>query len=268
MIQTSSKARSAVSARKLPGLVREMERSVDALLGADAAAARVRRYVADHDAPPDDRSAFERLCTVIFAQGIGFATIASKADAFRAAFRDFDVAAVASLSPDDERELAQAPIVRNKAKIAACIQNARRWQEAAVDGHSYLARIAATAASDDPLGGWPALVAMLGKDFVRLGESTTRQVLKRWCFFTTMAHPGVRRVLERLGLCTASDAGPVVQRVLGKAAERLGRDPYAVEAVLALFAGMGPCGKTPACGTCSLSDRCPSSTPSAARRDV
>ena len=260
MIQSSSRTRAAVSARKLPTLLREIERAVDAVLGADEAAVRIRRYVADHDAPADDRQAFERLCAVIFAQGIGFETVAAKAEALRAAFAGFDPAAVAAFSPSAEGALRQAPIIRNPAKIAACVENARRWTAAAQAQGTYLARVAQTAAADDAPGGWPALAQAMADGFVRLGDTASRQVLKRWGFFTTLAHPGARRVLVRLGIVGEPDGDPVVQRVIGKVAERLGRDAYAVEAVLALFAGIGPCKKAPACTSCVLSDRCPSST--------
>src|SRR5690242_12897345 len=77
MIATSSTAKRAGDSRKLATLVRHVERSVDSALGADDAAARVRRYVAEHDAPPDDRVAFARLCTVVFAQGIGYEAVVS-----------------------------------------------------------------------------------------------------------------------------------------------------------------------------------------------
>ncbi len=258
MIVTSSKAKSAVSARRLVTTLRQIERSVDGDLGTDEVAARVRRYIADHDAPADDRSAFERLCTVIFAQGIGFSAVAGKAEAHREAFAGFDPAAVARFDDAAQRRLLQAPIIRNRAKIAACVENARRWCELAAEDGTYLARIARIAAGDDPAQGWPILLRSVTADHVRLGESTARQVLKRWGFFTAHAHPGARRALERLGFVATDESAPSVQRMLGRAAEKLGRDPYAVEALLALFAGAGPCAKTPACGRCVLSERCPS----------
>ena len=104
---------------------------------------------------------------------------------------------------------------------------------------------------------------MLRADFVHLGESTAGQVLKRMGFFTAFTHPGARRVIERLGFTHADTPAPAVQRLVGAAAARLGRDPYAVEATLALFGGIGPCKKKPACDTCELADRCPSANVSA-----
>jgi hypothetical protein len=49
-----------------------------------------------------------------------------------------------------------------------------------------------------------------------------------------------------------------VQLAIGAIAHQLGRDPYAVEAVLALFAALGPCRVRPQCDECALADRCPS----------
>ena len=72
-----------------------------------------------------------------------------------------------------------------------------------------------------------------------------------------------KRLYERLGFVTADASTPAFQKLLGSAAHRLGRDPYALEATLALFAGIGPCKKKPACDACELADRCPSANVSA-----
>lgn len=263
MIATSARAKRAGDSRKLSTLLRHIERSVDSALGADAAATRIRRYVAEHDAPPDDRVAFARLCTVIFAQGIGYDAVTSRAAAFEEAFSGFRPDAVAAYDDDRVSALLSAPIIRNAAKINACVENARRWVALASEHGTYLGRIANAAAADDPAAGWTALNEVLRTDFVHLGESTAGQVLKRVGFYTAFAHPGARRVVERLGFANADAAPAAVQKLIGAAAARLGRDPYAVEAALALFAAIGPCKKKPACDACELADRCPSADVSA-----
>lgn len=263
MIATSARAKRAGDSRKLSTLVRHIERAVDSDLGADEAAARVRRYVAEHDAPPDDRVAFSRLCTVVFAQGIGYEAVTSRAAGFEEAFSGFRPDAVAAYDDARVEALLTAPIVRNAAKIKACVENARRWVALANEHGTYLGRIANAAAGDDPATGWPALNGVLQGDFVHLGESTAGQVLKRIGFFTAFAHPGARRVVERLGFVNVDTSAPTVQKLIGAAAARLGRDPYAVEATLALFGGVGPCKKKPACDACELADRCPSANVSA-----
>ena len=258
MIATSSKARAAGTARKLATLVRHVDRSVDRAIGSDEVAARVRRYVGEHDAPSDDRIAFARLCTVVFAQGLGYDIVLKKSAELHASFDGFDPGSVARY--DDARVLAllDAPIVKNAAKIRACVENAKRWCALAQQHGSYLGRVASIAATDDPVAGWHALADAVRGDFVHVGESAARQTLKRWGFFTAFVHPGARRSMERLGMIDAATDGPAVQRLIGGAAHRLGRDPYAVEAAFALFAGLGPCRKTPKCSECGLADRCPS----------
>ena len=258
MIATSSKALGAGAARKLATLVRHVDRSIDHGIGSDEVANRVRRYVGEHDAPPDDRAAFSRLCIVVFAQGIGYDVVLAKAAEFRAAFEDFEPTLVAHYDDARIAALLEAPIVRNAAKIRACIENAKRWCELAQQHGTYLGRVALIAATDDPISGWLALSDAVRGDFVHIGDSAARQTLKRWGFFTAFVHPGARRSIERLGLIDATSDGPAVQRLIGGAAHRLGRDPYAVEAAFALFAGLGPCRKTPKCGECALADRCPS----------
>jgi DNA-3-methyladenine glycosylase I len=73
-----------------------------------------------------DRAMFERLTLEAFQSGLSWLIILRKRPAFRAAFAGFDPAAVAAFSPRDvDRLLADAGIVRNRAKIEAAIANAR-----------------------------------------------------------------------------------------------------------------------------------------------
>src|ERR1700691_1016883 len=73
----------------------------------------------------DDRGLFERLCLEAFQSGLSWLTILRKRENFRAAFAGFDIAAVAAFGPADvERLLADAGIIRNRAKINAAITNA------------------------------------------------------------------------------------------------------------------------------------------------
>jgi DNA-3-methyladenine glycosylase I len=73
-----------------------------------------------------DRAIFERLCLEAFQSGLSWMTILRKRENFRAAFAGFDIASVAAFGEDDVRRLlADAGIVRNRAKVAAAIANAR-----------------------------------------------------------------------------------------------------------------------------------------------
>ena len=76
-----------------------------------------------------ERELFERLTLEAFQSGLSWLTILRKRPAFRAAFAGFSIDAVAEFGADDEaRLLAAAGIVRNRAKIAAAIGNARAAQ--------------------------------------------------------------------------------------------------------------------------------------------
>jgi len=252
----TGKKNGAGTAKRAASLMRDVERSVDGLLGADEASRRCRRYVADHDAPADDPTAYSRLCMVVFAQGLGFGAVESKLDSFVEAFDGFAPERVALFDEERIARVLQSPIIRNEAKVRACVENARRWMAAAGDG-TYLGRVAQIAADDDAAGGWPALTAELQKDFARLGDTAARQTLKRWGFFTAFAHPGSRRVIERLELVDAADSPAAAQCFVGSVARVIGRDPYQVEATLALFASLGPCKRQPECDECPLAERCP-----------
>jgi DNA-3-methyladenine glycosylase I len=77
-----------------------------------------------------DDALFERLCLEAFQSGLAWITILRKRPAFRSAFAGFAIDAVADFGADDEaRLMADAGIVRNRAKIAAAINNARVAQQ-------------------------------------------------------------------------------------------------------------------------------------------
>jgi DNA-3-methyladenine glycosylase I len=73
-----------------------------------------------------DDALYERLCLEAFQSGLSWLTILRKRPGFRLAFADFRIEAVADFDERDvERLLADASIVRNRAKIEASINNAR-----------------------------------------------------------------------------------------------------------------------------------------------
>jgi DNA-3-methyladenine glycosylase I len=82
----------------------------------------------------DDRELFERLALESFQAGLSWSTILHKRDAFRIAFSGFDPAIVARFDDADRsRLMADAGIVRNRAKIDATIANARAVADLDVD---------------------------------------------------------------------------------------------------------------------------------------
>jgi len=73
----------------------------------------------------DDVELFERLALESFQAGLSWSTILRKRESFRAAFQGFDPRVVAGFDDTDRvRLMADAGIVRNRAKIDATIGNA------------------------------------------------------------------------------------------------------------------------------------------------
>lgn len=74
----------------------------------------------------DEHGVFERLSLEAFQSGLSWATVLTKRPAFREAFAQFDPVTVASFDDADiGRLLADARIIRNRAKVLATIDNAR-----------------------------------------------------------------------------------------------------------------------------------------------
>ena len=92
-------------------------------------------YLAYHDDEwgvpiQDPDRLFELLCLEGAQAGLAWITILRKRDGYRAAFDGFDARRIAAYTDADrERLMADAGIVRNRAKIAAFIGNARAWLE-------------------------------------------------------------------------------------------------------------------------------------------
>jgi DNA-3-methyladenine glycosylase I len=108
---------------------------VDLVVGEDRLArcawgAKSPEYVSYHDLEwgrpvRDDNGLFEKITLEAFQSGLSWLTILRKRDAFRAAFDGFDIERVARYGEADiNRLLADAGIVRNRAKIEAAVRNA------------------------------------------------------------------------------------------------------------------------------------------------
>ncbi|MFI7346786.1 DNA-3-methyladenine glycosylase I [Streptomyces sp. NPDC049936] len=88
-------------------------------------------YVTYHDeewgrAVHGDDALYERLSLEAFQSGLSWITILRRRAGFRAAFAGFAIADVAAFTDEDrERLLADAGIIRNRAKIDATLANAR-----------------------------------------------------------------------------------------------------------------------------------------------
>ncbi|WP_344460592.1 DNA-3-methyladenine glycosylase I [Kitasatospora kazusensis] len=73
-----------------------------------------------------DQALFERISLEAFQSGLSWITILRRREGFRAAFAGFEIAKVAAYGPEDaERLLQDEGIIRNRAKIAATVANAK-----------------------------------------------------------------------------------------------------------------------------------------------
>jgi len=129
----------------------------------------------------DDRRLFEKLCLEGFQSGLSWLTILKKRESFRAAFRGFDLEAVARFGARDvARLLGDAGIVRHRGKIESTINNARRARELAEGKRSlaaYFWSFEPPPADRPKRLTWPVLLTMattpastaLGKDLKKRG---------------------------------------------------------------------------------------------------
>ncbi|MCX5416437.1 DNA-3-methyladenine glycosylase I [Streptomyces sp. NBC_00059] len=155
-------------------------------------------YLAYHDTEwgrpvHGDDHLFERLCLEAFQSGLSWLTILRRREGFRSAFSGFKISAVAEFTDaDKERLLADAGIIRNRAKIDATLANAKvlaGWGEGELDAliWSY-APDPATRPAPRTLGDVPAvtpestaLAKELKKRSIRFVGPTTAYALMQAC---------------------------------------------------------------------------------------
>ena len=86
----------------------------------------------------DDSALLERLALEINQAGLSWILILKRKDAFRMAFEGFDVDKVAAYGEQDvARLMGDAGIIRNRLKVNAVIENARRIQGLRVEFGSF-----------------------------------------------------------------------------------------------------------------------------------
>ena len=145
----------------------------------------------------DDRRLFEKLSLEGFMSGLSWLTILRKRDAFREAFADFDPEVVAGFDHDDEqRLLADSRIVRNRAKIAATINNARRCRDLRVEFGSLAAYV--WGFEPPPRTGLLDRSALMGIKFSPEAAAMSKDLRKRgWAF---VGPTTVYSFMEAMGL--------------------------------------------------------------------
>ncbi len=99
----------------------------------------------------DEVGLLERLCLEGFQSGLSWLTILRKRPAFREAFSGFEPEALAGMGDDDvARLVADARIVRNRAKIEATLANGRATLALRASGSSLARVVWAHRAEDRP----------------------------------------------------------------------------------------------------------------------
>ncbi|MGW5271133.1 DNA-3-methyladenine glycosylase I [Streptomyces sp. NPDC004044] len=155
-------------------------------------------YLAYHDTEwgrpvHGDDALFERLCLEAFQSGLSWLTILRRREGFRSAFAGFKIPAVAEFTDaDKERLLADAGIIRNRAKIEATLANAKvlaDWPDGELDARIWsYAPDPATRPAPRTLGDVPAVTpesTALAKDLKKRGlrfiGPTTAYALMQAC---------------------------------------------------------------------------------------
>lgn len=141
----------------------------------------------------DERALFERLSLEIFQAGLSWLIVLKKRPGLRAAFDQFEPDVVAAYGEADlARLLADPRIIRNRRKVAAVIENARRVQ--------------ALRTAHGSFAGWLAAHHPLAKDeWVRLFKRT----------FVFMGAEVVNEFLMSIGTLPGAhrDTCPVAARI-------------------------------------------------------
>jgi len=121
--------------------------------------------------PRNDDAYFENMTRVIFLAGLSWKMIDQKWPNFKKAFKNFSVAEVARFSESDvKRLIGDAGIVRNRAKIAATVHNAKQFQDVKRECGSFCSFLD----SLDKSNNYASVIKELGKRFQRLGPSSAR----------------------------------------------------------------------------------------------
>jgi DNA-3-methyladenine glycosylase I len=164
-------------------------------------------YVAYHDDEwgtvlHGDQALFERMSLEAFQSGLSWLIILRKRPAFRAAFRDFDIATVAGFGAADvQRLLADAGIVRHQGKIRSTINNAQRAVELVAEQGSLAAHFWPHASFGPP----PEAIESTTPTSIALAKDLKK---RGWTF---VGPTTVYAFMQAMGLVNDHDAGCFVR---------------------------------------------------------
>ncbi len=126
----------------------------------------------------DEQKLFEFLVLEGMQAGLSWNTILNKRDNFRAAFHDFDVARVARYTQRDvERLLKNAGIIRNRLKIEAAINNAKRFLDVQTEFGSFDTYIWSFVDGQPIKNAWRSLNEIPAKTL--LSDAISKDLIKR-----------------------------------------------------------------------------------------
>lgn len=202
--------------------------------GADALEARLARPapIEALRATSDDRW-LSAMARGLFEAGFNWSVIDAKWPGFEAAFEGFAVERVNFYHDGDlDRLLADAGIVRNRAKLAAVIANARFLAEIAATHGSFGAYVAAWPCAD-----LVGLLDVLERRGARLGGLTGQRVLRRMGVDSLVLSPDVVARLIAEGVVTKPPSSrsdmAAVQAAFTQWAAQSGRSFTAISQTLA-----------------------------------
>lgn len=76
----------------------------------------------------DDHELFERLCMETYQAGLSWSTVLNKRAAFHRDFHDYQIEAVAAMTPTEiDAAMQDAAIIRNRRKLEATVNNAQAF---------------------------------------------------------------------------------------------------------------------------------------------
>lgn len=133
----------------------------------------------------DENELFGRLILEINQAGLSWTTILQKQEAFRKAYSDYDIDAVATYDEKDvARLLNDAGIIRNRLKIAATIHNARVIGSLRKDAGSFNRWLDQHSGND--LNAW---ISLFKKNFKFTGKEIVNEFLMSTGYLSGAHHP-------------------------------------------------------------------------------
>jgi len=119
--------------------------------------------------PQSDQEYFGLLARAVFSAGLGPKVVESRWKEMDSAFHGFDPAKVAAMGETDVSRLLGDPgVIRNRRKIEAVIENAKRFVDSLGDHASFHSYLAGLGAPDDLDGA----AEQLAQTFAHLGRTS------------------------------------------------------------------------------------------------